>query len=399
MNKKQTIFIAVVLINLFFGLSSCSKKDKKTAENVNLSEAVPIGLSFDKTIIRSGTLGDNWCHTWAADDHIYTCMDDGFGWIDTLDLHQRWNNRVWRIVSGPEHIEAEFLAGYPEYPFEKSQNPNGKRSLYGFGIISIDGIIYQSLSLCFGTSFGPFKGVKFIYSPDFGNTWYNQDKALVNENTHGEKYEDMFFLNERGQYIGAFSILAFAQMGKDYELNRDGYVYIFSPGGGFAPYNQNLNLARVPKTELLNRSSWQFFKELNNDGDPVWADTLKQVGVIHSFPAGYDFYAWHPSVVYNEKLDLYFMSSYGTGSNGTDLHDLPSTLILLWAKNPWGPWTEFHRDENWVFDHPDNRLYQAKLSPKWISNDGKEMWLIWSDQRGNWRTNYKWNARKFNIEF
>ena len=362
-------------------------------------EQVPQGVTFSETIIRSGTLGDNWCHTWAADDHIYTCMDDGWGWIDTLELEQRWNNRVWRIVNGPEQIETEFLPDYPEYPFQKSANPTGKRVWYGYGIISVDGIIYQSLSLCFGTSFGPFKGVKFIYSPDFGQSWYNQDSTEVGQNTHGEDWEDMFFLNENGQYISSFSILAFAQMGRDYELNKDGYIYIYSPGGGFAPYNEKLMLARVPKEQLLNKERWEYYKNLNNNGTANWTDTLAMAGFIHQFPSGYDFYSWHPSVVYNEKLDMYIMSTYGTGASATDLHDLPSTLMLLWSKQPWGPWTEFHKDTNWVMDHPDNRLYQAKLSPKWMSEDGKEMWLIWSDQRGNWRTNYKWNTCKFTIEF
>lgn len=384
--KRRGVYLFYLLLA---GLVSCNQSQVK----------IPKGVSFDKTIIRSGSLGDNWCHTWAADGHIYTCMDDGWGWIDTLELEQRWNNRVWKIVDGPEQIKDEFLPGYPEYPFEKSNNPTGKRVWYGYGIISVDSTIYQSLSLCFGTSFGPFKGVKFIYSPDFGQTWYNQDSTEVGQNTHGEDWEDMFFLNEKGQYISSFSILAFAQMGRDYEQNKDGYIYVYSPGGGFAPYNEKLMLARVPKEQLLNKERWEYFQGMDAAGNALWTDTLKSAGFIHQFPSGYDFYSWHPSVVYNEKLDMYIMSTYGTGGSATDLHDMPSTLMLLWARTPWGPWTEFHVDTNWIMDHPDNRLYQAKLSPKWISEDGKEMWLIWSDQRGNWRTNYKWNACKFRIEF
>ena len=41
----------------------------------------PVGVTFLwETLTRKGKRGDNWCMTWAADDNIYTTMDDGIGW-------------------------------------------------------------------------------------------------------------------------------------------------------------------------------------------------------------------------------------------------------------------------------------------------------------------------------
>lgn len=80
------------------------------------------------------------------------------------------------------------------------------------------------------------------------------------------------------------------------------------------------------------------------------------------------------------------------------MHQRSGSLGVYYSENPWGPWTQFFYDEEWVVDHPDNRTYQPKLSPKWISEDGTEMVLIWSDQMYNWNTNYRWNQLKFKIE-
>ena len=46
----------------------------------------------------------------------------------------------------------------------------------------------------------------------------------------------------------------------------------------------------------------------------------------------------------------------------------------------WGPWTQFYYNNHWQpGGDPNERTYQPKLSPKWISDDGKEMVLIWSE--------------------
>ena len=54
-------------------------------------------------------------------------------------------------------------------------------------------------------------------------------------------------------------------------------------------------------------------------------------------------------------------------------------------------------------DDPKNRTYQPKLSPKWISEDGKKMVLIWSDAMKNKEgcshtVNYKWNHMEITIQ-
>ena len=76
---------------------------------------------------------------------------------------------------------------------------------------------------------------------------------------------------------------------------------------------------------------------------------------------------------------------------------------LWWAEKPWGPWTQFFYDEEWVVDSPENRTYQPKLSPKWISDDGYSMVLIWSDAMKNAEgrshsINYLWNQMRIELQ-
>ena len=73
------------------------------------------------------------------------------------------------------------------------------------------------------------------------------------------------------------------------------------------------------------------------------------------------------------------------------------------SESPAGAWEQFFHTEKWVVDKPENRTYQPKLSPKWISKDGKQMILIWSDamknDKGKSHTiNYLWNQMGITID-
>jgi hypothetical protein len=81
-------------------------------------------------------------------------------------------------------------------------------------------------------------------------------------------------------------------------------------------------------------------------------------------------------------------------------------VYLLWADNPWGPWTVFFHDGHWVNDDTnDGRLFSTVLSPKHIYDNGETMYLIYSDLRfvleynRNWSyPHYRWNQQKITIQ-
>ena len=85
------------------------------------------------------------------------------------------------------------------------------------------------------------------------------------------------------------------------------------------------------------------------------------------------------------------------------MHTETGSLGFWYSKNPYGPWTQFFYTDKWIVDTPANRTYQPKLSPKWISEDGKQMTLIWSDamknDKGKSHTiNYLWNQMQITID-
>ena len=391
-------------------------------ENASLSrrrgKPVPVGVVFHKdTIFRLGGHGDNWRPAWVADGSQITPMCDG----DWLNSGHGYHTHLYRILGGPDGFKREDLPNYPDFSGEAG-------SWFGYALLSVDGVLYSFVSKTPGPRWsGPFRGMKLLKSKDNGRTWYRVDRRgrerrigphdeARNEVTPGE----MFFLEEFGlphqkKEAYPFSFVDFVKCGKDNAAARDGYIYIYSPEGAHA---HKLLLARVPKEKLGERSAWEYFVKFEN-GRPVWTADLRKRGYVHVFPEKsgrgdcFGWYSWLPSVVWNEGLGLYIMVNGGTyggpkmTSSDADyyhswMHTRTGSLGFWWSENPYGPWRRFYYTEYWTVDDPKNRTYQPSLSPKWISKDGKEMILIWSDamadEKGRSHTvNYLWNHMKITI--
>ncbi len=378
----------------------------------------PSGVEFRvETLRRVGGHGDNWCLTWAADDSQVTSMDDG-GW---LEGPQSYSNHLFRVVGGPGDFRRDDLPGYPSFAFNE-------RGWFGYGLVSVDGIFYSFVSKCPENRWsGPFWGFKLLKSTDNGMSWSRVDRQGAERRLfpgdparHAVDGDEMFFLEESGReghggIAYPFASCEIVQNGRDNRAARDDYVYVYSPEGSSS---HQLLLARAPKAALGRRAAWEFFA--GRDGDrPRWDRDLGARRPVHEFPAtdsrgdAFGWYSWLPSVVWNEGLGLYIMANGGTyaGHGLTSrpedyysawMHTRSGSLGFWYAKDPWGPWTRFFYTEEWTVDAPGNRTYQPKLSPKWISPDGKAMVLIWSDamkdQQGrSHTTNYRWNQMEITV--
>jgi hypothetical protein len=184
----------------------------------------------------------------------------------------------------------------------------------------------------------------------------------------------------------AFSQMTILQMGRNYESNADGFVYVYAPNGITDGTMNELVMFRVPKIYVLNRNAYEYFAGMRADGTAAWIKDIHARAVVHTFPRGWvnrdaQPFAWQPSVVYNAPLGVYMMANWGNGC-GPDgsWFGQPSYFGLWIALNPWGPWTQIHEETAWrPGNDPKARAYQPKIAPKWIAKDGKSFWLVWSD--------------------
>lgn len=255
-------------------------------------QSYPTGATIDSKVIRYSQYGDNWFSTCGSDGDFYTSQCDGRGWLDKNENQREFkNNQIWRLTGHPENsLQAEMLEGYPDYsrtgiteiygPVIPPDNPtkfplpNSKEkdgwNWYGYGIVSIDGNMYQFISHCAERyGWGWFDGTQLIWSPKDDEKWLrwngsdasDRNRWLLNE---GEN--KLMFFNEP-EY--AFSFISVAQFGRDYEENKDGYVYLYSPEGKLK--SSTLSMARVKKKDILNRSKWEYFIRTNDKGIAEWA--------------------------------------------------------------------------------------------------------------------------------
>jgi len=388
------------------------------------SAKVPTGVKFHlETLKRFGIKGDNWCITWAIDGSQITSMDDGNWLVAEYWLKGGFNyhNRLYRVIGDADDFTAEEIQGYPHFTTRG-------HGWFGYGVLSVNGNIYSMISRTPGPDWsGPFQGMKMLKSPDNGETWFrvNRDgrERLLkpwDEAREDSTKEEMFFLKESGVYRDGvkaypFSYCSFVQNGQDNSAARDEFVYIYSPEGA---WSHRLLLARVRNDAIERRDQWQYFGGWKDD-EPTWTSDLDERDAVYEFPEinengeYFGWYSWLPSVVWNPGLNLYIMVNGGTyaghGLSGSAkdyydnwMHTKTGSLGFWYSENPYGPWKQFFYTDYWVADHEENLTYQPKLSPKWISEDGKRMVLIWSDAMKNeqgvsHKVNYRWNQMEISI--
>ena len=355
-----------------------------TSEAVTMRETISIERLEDTTI-RLGGVGDNWHMSWAANDKQYVALCDGSGWPE-IEGHngKSYNARVYAINGGPPEPSFEHLPGYPD--LYCGEPPDSNR-YYGFGILALDSSIYHFMSTpnhVFSEPGARFAGAKLIYSADNGETWRNQDGSPLEWERWDERtHENMAFIEEPGE---AFSLLTVLQMGRNYEHNTDGFVYVYAPNGNTEGSMNQVVMFRARRESILDRASYEFFAGHGSGGTATWSSDIGEREVVHTFPAGWvntkiHPYSWHPSVVYNAPLGLYLMANWGMGCAPDGMwFGKPSYLGFWAAEHPWGPWTQIHEDTAWTpAGDPGARAYQPQISPKWIANDGKSFWLVWTD--------------------
>lgn len=292
------------------------------------------GIAWDFNGLRRLAPGsDLWPVTWAADDHLYTSWGDGGGFGGTNAVG-RVSLGFARIEGGPRDFVGVNLWGGKDA--ENRAQFSGKC----YSMLAVDGILY-------GWLWQPDGRLELALSRDRSRTW--QRVAALNFPEDG------------------FGPASFLNFGRDYEGARDQYVYVY----GSERDGRSLSLARVPKSQISDRGMYEFFQGFDERDTPLWTREITRRWPVFVDENGID----SAAVVFHPGIGRYLL---------TVAHRLPGRtaagvgqLGIFDSPEPWGPWTTVAYEEDWG-GFGEGEALGYHLPTKWISADGRTLWMIFS---------------------
>lgn len=310
--------------------------------------------------------GDMWPITWAADGHLYGAAGDNSGSpANFWRVHDRGDG-------GPWSFHLELIDNLPIDPKVYCQRPrvDKNRGVKPASLLGMDGMLYFAVELHnYGENpeFNRQCNISswIITTRDWGKTWDREATPL-----------DFF--------TGRLASPHFVQFGKDYEGARDEYVYASFPAGkdgkSYWCNGDMLLMGRVHRTKLLSRSDWEFLAGFDANGSPKWdKDDAKATPHFEYFHmTGEDHISFNPG------LKRYLLANFSFLDKDTlqprPYHQnwpesvYPSQLTLFEAPEPWGPWSLFHKDD----DFGTYGVYQPSFPTKWMDKTGTKLAFVYS---------------------
>ncbi|MEU6090030.1 hypothetical protein ABZ865_25105 [Streptomyces sp. NPDC047085] len=301
--------------------------------------------------------GDLWPSCWSNDDNVYAAYGDGLGFGDT------WNDvGVARISGDPGNLTGTQRAagdrigriwGDPQQYYRKPT-----------GMACVNGDLYLAVQDLKQGTLDNAPSATIVKSTDKGATWTSDTTTPM-------------FSDQK------FTTVMFLDYGKDNANSPDGYVYAYGLDYNWRdtfdpdPDPADLYLARVPATSVQNRSTWQFYAGASA-GTPQWTSNIDQrVSVLHDDHRIYQNVGTagrardlsvisQGGVVYDKPLNRYIYTSW-----------TEYTYEFYEAPTPWGPWKHFTPKDfgGYPWTHAKHGGYATTIPSKYISADGKSMWL------------------------
>lgn len=273
---------------------------------------------------------DLWPVTWHDDDNLYTAWGDGGGFGGT--------NESGRVSFGIGRISgsASNYSGANVYGGFNPENPATITTGKVASLLSLDGNMYGMHS----TGSGENRGL--MYSTDDGATWTHNSWDW----TEGS---------------GSFLASGFVNYGKAYAGSRDNYVYItgFNDGSGSNIYD--VYLVRVPRADILNSGSYQYFT--GTSASPTWGISANRKPIFSDLNNK----VWNFTLQYYPDLARYIL---------INSHQTIGQFGMFEASEPWGPWKTIRYEANWDSSGSAWEGLLYSIPSKWIN--GNSFWMIWS---------------------
>ena len=291
------------------------------------------------TIVRQAKDGDNWPVTWAADDALYTTFGDGTGFAPKTE--RKLSCGFARVTGGPSDFRGTTVRSRDE------QLGDGRRGKKGWGILSVDGVLY----LWLGHADQKGSGAQLAWSRDQAQTW---------------EFAEWTFAE--------FGLVGFINFGRDYAGARDEFVYCYSHDGPAAdtPADRFV-LMRVAKDRLRERDAWEFFVKADDAGQPQWSRNMAQRGGVFANPDS----CLRSAMTYHPGLKRYLWWQQIPQPPGvSDRGDtrFAGGFAVYDAPEPWGPWTTAWFTPKWDVGPGEH----GDFPTKWASADGRTIHLVFS---------------------
>jgi hypothetical protein len=302
-------------------------------------------LKWDESIDKLKTqAGDNWPITWAEGDFQITAWGDGPGFDERPPRLSLGFARVW---GDPPNLRGEDFASDADTP-----QGGGSSAIKASGLLLVDGKLYMWVRNYRPPGSDDFTNARLAWSKNHGTNW-------TWANWH---------------FADTFGCPEFIQFGPNYAGARDRFVYVVSQANDSAyGYSPGIVMARVPKDQVPERDRYEFFAGLDSEGLPEWSKELSRREPIFTDPQG----TQRIAITYNAGLKRYLLTTSHRPAGSQATHT--AALGVFDAPEPWGPWTTIYYDSHWS---GTNRTYHHKFPTKWMSTDGRTLWLLYSGLDG-----------------
>ncbi|MDR0815503.1 MAG: DUF4185 domain-containing protein [Bacteroidales bacterium] len=339
--------------------------------------------------VKSGFyFADTFYPTWGDDDLQYSPYTDGGCWRLDGSWDNSWSGGANAVTgqavmegNDPQNIVVYSLGTQPGAPMPYTGR-------YPCGSLMHNGVWYYG-TYCLGPEggtrygditvnwpwLGPFVG--FRTSTDKGRSWKNcphtPEKAIFGES---------------GLYGHPVKIGSphFVDFGKNMQYSPDGKAYMVAHGADMNDAKprfwnsswitgDNIYMLRVtPSVENINDpAKWEFYGGKDASGNAVWTNDFSQIKPLLE---------WNNNmgcvtVTYNAPLKKYLMCVTDGGNTVSKMN-----TYLLESESLTGEWKLVTYLKSF-----GEQAYFVNIPAKFISDDGKVMWLMYS---GNFATN--WNG-------
>ena len=302
--------------------------------------------------------GDLWLSTWADDNKLYSGWGDGPG-----PLYDAGPNSG--VDCGLVQITGDLPNVKPQTQYRQDVNPplaiNDKPS----SLIYLDSCLYGQ----FHSPLGDARIGYLTVSKDYGIHWKRIGYFGENE----KRPEDASpWLRDNHS---PFRCLFFINMGQNYSLNTDGFVYALGIGTEWHWMGLRVFLTRVKRENISDYGKYEYFAGYLKHDQPKWSSqqsAARPVDGLITFGQG--------SAIYHPGIKRYlFMTDF-------DVFDAP---------NPWGPWTYAGSWTTWMY-RPGKIEWQGGYQPGIIAKGTgpDSFWFTVAGQNEKPRITYSCNLGK-----